>query len=114
HLLEVHDGALPPWLAPTQVVIVPVVDDARSFAHRVQQQLREHDVRVELDDRDATLASRVRDAQQRRIPYGAVVRPRQAQNGTVSVRLRDGSQLDPQSIDGFVALLDEVIPSPSF
>ena len=39
HLLEVHDGALPPWLAPTQVVVVPVVDDAGGHARRVQRQL---------------------------------------------------------------------------
>ena len=109
HLLEVHNGALPPWLAPTQVVVIPIVDDAGEHARAVRQRLLDHDVRVELDDRDETLASRVRDAQRRRIPYVAVIGRREAENRTVSVRLRDGQQLDPQPVDAFVALLESVI-----
>jgi threonyl-tRNA synthetase len=109
HLLEVHRGALPVWLAPTQVVVVPIVDDAMDHARLVQQRLRERDVRVELDDRDATLGSRIRDAQQRRIPYIAVVGRREAQEGTVAVRLRDATQLEPQPVDVFVDALDNVI-----
>jgi len=111
HLLEVHNGALPPWLAPTQVVVIPVVDDVRDDARRVQQRLSDREIRVELDDRDATLASRVRDAQQKRVPYVAVIGRREVENGTMSVRLRDGSQLAPQPIDAFIAQLEEVITS---
>jgi len=111
HLLEVHNGALPVWLAPTQVAIIPVVDDARPFARALQQQLRDRDVRVELDDRDETLAARVRDAQQRRIPYVAVVGRREVESNSVSVRLRDGRQLDPRPADAFVASMVENIAS---
>ena len=111
HLLEVHDGALPPWLAPTQVVVIPIVDDATDHARRVKQRLHEREVRVELDDRDATLASRVRDAQQRHVPYIAVIGRREIEDETVSVRLRDSTQLEPQSIEAFTELLDQVITS---
>src|SRR5262249_41093013 len=69
HLLEVHNGALPIWLAPCQVRVVPVVDDAFDHAALVRQRLRAAGVRVSIDDRDATLAARIRDAQQERVPY---------------------------------------------
>jgi threonyl-tRNA synthetase len=111
HVLEVHDGAMPPWLAPTQVVIVPVVDDALHHARSVRQRLHDRDVRVELDDRDATLASRIRDAQIRRVPYVAVVGRREAESATVAVRLRDSTQLEPQPVEAFIGLLERVISS---
>ena len=93
HLLEVHDGALPVWLTPTQVVVLPVVDDALDHAAVVRDTLRGAGVRVELDDRDATVGARVRDARQRRVPYVAVVGAREAGDGTVSVRTRDATQV---------------------
>jgi threonyl-tRNA synthetase len=104
---------LPPWLAPTQVVVVPIVDDALDHARRVRQRLQERDVRVELDDRDATLGSRIRDAQHRRIPYIAVLGRREMEDATVAVRLRDSTQLAPQPFEAFVALLDDVIANRS-
>ena len=69
HLLEVHNGALPVWLAPTQVVIMPVTSSAVAYARQVQQAFLRAGLRAEVDDRDATLGARVRDAQQRRAPY---------------------------------------------
>ncbi len=113
HLLEVHNGALPVWLAPTQVVILPVVDDAFRYAGQVREELRAQGVRVEVDDRDATLGARVRDAQQRRIPYVAVVGRREADAGMVSVRLRNGEQLPPATRRAFVDLIGTVVTSRS-
>jgi len=113
HLLEVHNGALPPWLAPTHVVIIPIVDDALDHARHVRGRMREEDIRVELDDRDATLSSRIRDAQRRRIPYIAVVGRQEADGGTVAVRLRDSTRLDPQPVESFLALITQVLSSRS-
>jgi len=105
HLLEVHNGAFPVWLAPCQVRIIPIVDDAGESVLTVRDRLRDRGVRVEIDDRSATLATRIRDAQHDKIPYVAVVGRREVTNGTVAVRLRDGRQLDPISVDGFAALV---------
>jgi threonyl-tRNA synthetase len=113
HVLEVHDGALPPWLAPVQVAVLPIVDDALDHARAVRRRLHEHEIRVELDDRDATLASRIRDAQQRRIPYLAIVGRDEAAAGTVAVRLRDSRRLDPQPLDAFVGLVEGVVADRS-
>ena len=109
HLLEVHDGAFPVWLAPTQVVIVPVVTDAVGYGRRLREALQSAAIRVELDDRDATLGSRIRDAQHRRVPYVAVVGRREAEDATVAVRLRGGEQLGTLSTEAFVALVADVV-----
>ncbi|MGF1598463.1 MAG: threonine--tRNA ligase [Acidimicrobiales bacterium] len=108
HLLEVHDGALPPWLAPVQVRVLPVVG-GHDHAHRVVASLRAGGLRVELDDRDATLGSRVADGQRHRVPYLAVVGEREAAAGTVALRLRDGRRLDGLVLDRAVAGVVEVV-----
>jgi threonyl-tRNA synthetase len=102
HLLEVHDGALPVWLSPTQVRVVPIVDDVVPFADEVAAALRAADLRVDVDGRDATLNAKVRDAQQAKVPYIAVVGRREAVDRTVAPRLRDGQQLAPLLIEDFV------------
>jgi threonyl-tRNA synthetase len=108
HLLEVHDGALPVWLSPVHCVVMPVVDDAADHAARFQRALVEAGLRAELDDRDATLGARIRDARHRRVPYAAVIGRREAAENTVSLRLRDGRQLDPLVLDDAVRLIAAV------
>jgi threonyl-tRNA synthetase len=105
----VHHGALPVWLAPTQAVILPVVDDALTHAVTVRHALRQAGLRVELDDRDATLGARIRDAQLQQVPYVVVVGAREAESGTVSVRLRNSQQLPAMEVDRFVDLAVEVV-----
>lgn len=113
HLLEVHEGALPPWLAPTQVVVIPIVDDVVDSARALRQRLLEAEIRTDIDDRDATLASRIRDAQQHKVPYIAIMGRREAEDGAVAVRLRNSQQLGPLSIDGFLDLLAQVVQKHS-
>ncbi|MDY7099546.1 MAG: threonine--tRNA ligase [Actinomycetota bacterium] len=105
HLLEVHGGALPVWLAPAQVRVLPVVDDAADHADRVLAALRGKGVRARLDDRDATLGARIRAAQQDKVPYVAVVGRNEASDDTVAVRLRDGRRLDPMPPERFADLV---------
>ena len=105
HVLEVHDGSLPVWLAPVQAVVLPIVDDARDHSVDVRRALLGAGVRVELDDRDATLAARVRDAQQRKVPYMAVVGRREAEAGAVALRLRDGRQIADVPVPDLVELI---------
>lgn len=108
HLLEVHNGALPVWLAPIQARIIPIVDDVVDQAIHLQQRMLGADQRVDVDDRDATLGARIRDAQHAKIPYVVVIGRREVEQGTVAVRLRGGRQLDPMPAGDFIALLDAV------
>lgn len=105
HLLEVHDGALPLWLSPVQVLVLPATDDALDYASRVRDQLAAAGLRAELDAREATLGARIRTAQPRRVPYLLVVGAREAADATVSVRLRGGEQEGPVALDRFVAIV---------
>lgn len=109
HLLEVHNGALPPWLSPTQVLVLPTDADSRQYATSVTSRLATVGLRAELDERNATLGARIRTAQQRKIPYLAVVGYREHQGQTVSIRLRDGDQLAPITIDEFVEMVRRVV-----
>jgi threonyl-tRNA synthetase len=113
HLLEVHNGALPAWLAPTQVVIMPVTSEVVGYARAVQTALVQGGLRAEVDDRDHTLAHRVRDAQQRRVPYIAVIGAQELETTTVSVRLRSGERPPPMSLDHFVQLVGAVAATRS-
>jgi threonyl-tRNA synthetase len=77
HLLEVHDGALPAWLSPTQVLVLPADADSRDYATTIRDRLAAERLRAELDQRDSTLGARIRFAQQHKIPYLAVVGQRE-------------------------------------
>lgn len=104
HLIEVHDGAFPPWLAPVQVIVLPVGAPGQA----VRDSFAAADLRVVLDDGDRTLGARVRSAQQQRIPYIAVVGQREADAGSVALRLRDGRLLDLSLADAVAHVRDAV------
>jgi threonyl-tRNA synthetase len=108
HLLEVHAGALPVWLAPVQVRVLPVVDDAGDQARAVAQAVRARGGRSAVDDRRATLDARIRDAQQAKVPYIAVVGRREQADGTVAVRLRDGRRLPAMAPAALAELVQAV------
>jgi threonyl-tRNA synthetase len=99
HLIERYDGAFPPWLAPVQVLVLPVGDAHAAQARCVADQLRAAGLRAACDPADATLGARIRRSRARRIPYVAVIGDREAHAGgssatsRVALRLRDGRQL---------------------
>ena len=86
-LIEHYGGAFPLWLAPEQVRILPVSEQWTESARDLVARLRAEGLRVELDDRD-TLGYRIRAAEMRKVPYMGIVGEREADAGTVSVRMR--------------------------
>ncbi len=113
HLLEVHNGALPVWLAPTQVMVMPVTSEVVGYGRDVQEALVNVGLRAEVDDRDHTLARRARDAQQRRVPYLAVIGAEELETATVSLRLRSGERPPSMSLERFVQLVSTVAATRS-
>ncbi len=85
-LLEHTDGNLPPWLAPTQAIILTVSDDYASYGEKVCGVLRGVGVRARLDAQNATIGKKIREAEIKRIPFIIVVGKKEAESGTVSVR----------------------------
>jgi threonyl-tRNA synthetase len=109
YLLEAYAGALPPWLAPVQVLVVPLTDGESDAAADVARVARQGGLRVEVDDRDESLGARIRMAQLRKVPYVAVVGPREASAGQVSVRLRDGRRAGNLATEDFVARIGSAV-----
>ncbi|CAN5749045.1 threonine--tRNA ligase [soil metagenome] len=87
-LIEHFGGAFPVWLAPVQVMVVPISDAQAENARAYVQQLRAEGIRAELDARNETLNYRIREAETQKIPYMAVIGGREIEEETVAVRAR--------------------------
>jgi threonyl-tRNA synthetase len=109
HLIEVHGGAFPAWLAPTQVVVLPVTEAEVPPAAEFVRRCAGHGLRAELSGPDrGSLGARIRAA--RLVPYQAVLGAREAAGEEIALRLRDGRRPDarpvPEMIDRIGALVD--------
>jgi threonyl-tRNA synthetase len=89
-ITEHYAGAFPLWLAPVQVVVVPIADRHIEYAQSVRQALFDAGIRVEVDDRSERMQAKLRDAQEQKVPVMLVVGDRDAAAGAVSPRLRTG------------------------
>ena len=94
HLIEVHGGAFPAWYAPVQLAVLPVSADQDDAAARLCRDAVEAGLRAEVAA-EGSLGARIREAAVRKVPYAAVIGPREAASGQVAVRLRDGWELPP-------------------
>jgi threonyl-tRNA synthetase len=86
-LVEHFAGNFPAWLAPVQAKILPVSDKVMEYAESVHRSLLEAGMRAELDRRPEKVGAKIRDAELEKIPYMLVVGPREAEAGTVSLRV---------------------------
>ena len=110
-LLEHYAGAFPVWLAPVQAVLVPVADRHIPYLEGVAAQLRAAGIRVELDASDDRMQKKIRNASMQKIPYVLIAGDEDESAGTVSFRLRDGSQDNGVTIDAAVAKIRAAIDS---
>ncbi len=91
-LVEHYAGAFPPWLAPVQVVAIPVADAFDDYLHDVARQLRSAGVRVDVDDSDDRFPKKIRTAQKAKVPFMLIAGGEDQAAGAVSFRYRDGTQ----------------------
>jgi threonyl-tRNA synthetase len=91
-LVEHYAGAFPPWLAPVQVVGIPIADAHVPYLSKVADQLREHGIRIEVDASDDRMQKKIRTAQRQKVPYMLIAGDDDMARGAVSFRYRDGSQ----------------------
>ena len=108
-LIEHYGGAFPPWLAPLQVVLVPIADRHNEYAHDVAAQLKAAGLRVEVNDSSDRMQAKIRDAQLQKVPYMLVMGDREVEAGAVAVRLRDGEDLGAQPVSDFIAMAQAAI-----
>ncbi|MRH87697.1 threonine--tRNA ligase [Nocardia sp. SYP-A9097] len=108
HLIEQHGGAFPAWLAPNQVVILPVSAAQEPAAAELLERCRSVDLRAEVAGADTgSLSARIRAA--RLVPYQLVIGPAEHANGDVAVRLRDGRRLPPRPVESVLSHVSALI-----
>lgn len=108
-LIEHFAGAFPLWLAPVQVVIIPITDKQMDYARQVRQRLTEAGLRVELDDSRDRMQGKIRRAQLQKVPYMLIIGAREQETGAVAVRTRTGEDLGPMPLATFLErALEEV------
>lgn len=108
-LVEQYAGALPMWLSPIHVIVLPVSDKHNSYAQEVIRVLRDGGIQVVLDDSKETLGKKVREAKNSKAPYFIVVGEKEMETKTVTIENCNGRKIDISSINVFLTLIQEEI-----
>ena len=104
-LIEQFAGAFPVWMSPTQVMVIPVSDKFEDYSSEVVKSLKMSGVRASIDNRNETLGARVRDAQNNKVPYMAIIGQKEVESGTITLRKRNSKDLVAMPKAEFEALV---------
>ena len=108
-LLEHTAGKLPLWLAPDQVVVLPISEKFNDYAAHVAKVLNDADVRTIIDNRNEKIGKKIRDNELKRIPYLVIVGEKEAANEEVSVRKQGGIDKGSKKITTFAAEITQEV-----
>ncbi len=106
-LIEHYGGAFPLWLAPVQAVVIPIADRHLDYAHHVERELKQHRLRVEVDESSDRMGAKIRKAQLQKVPYMLVVGDREQEAEQVAVRDRSGGDLGAMPLPAFATRVVE-------
>ena len=112
-LIEHFAGAFPTWLAADQVMVVPVTDKHNQAAQKIAEDLIDADIRAKVDMRAERMNYKIRDAQEKQIPYMLIVGDQEIENKTVNARYRRGDKQQEMKLDEFITKIREEIKSRS-
>ena len=101
-LIEHYAGAFPLWLAPVQIIVIPISERHHEYARQIMKKISDADFRVELDDRNEKIGYKIREAQIQKIPYMLVVGDKETRSGKVSVRNRFLGDEGEQSLESLL------------
>jgi threonyl-tRNA synthetase len=107
YLIEHYGGAFPVWLAPVQLVFIPIADRHLEAVTTLADRFRDKDLRVEVDGKAERMQAKIRTAQLQKVPYMAVVGDKELEAGTLNIRRREGGDQVSVSIDQFLGQLEE-------
>jgi threonyl-tRNA synthetase len=108
-LIEHCSGNFPLWLAPDQIIILPISEKYHDYAEKVSQLLKNYDICGPIDHRAETTGRKIRDAEISKVPYIIIVGEREGNEGTISVRKHGGEDLGSIKVDGLVKIITEEI-----
>ncbi|PIP58026.1 MAG: threonine--tRNA ligase [Candidatus Vogelbacteria bacterium CG22_combo_CG10-13_8_21_14_all_37_9] len=107
-LIEHYAGAFPAWLAPIQVLILPISEKQQAYAEKINQRLRAENIRVELDDSDESLGKKIRTAKLKKVPYLIVIGEKEVTENILTIEKR-GSSSEKLSTEDFITKLQSEI-----
>jgi threonyl-tRNA synthetase len=108
-LIEHYAGAFPVWLAPTQTVIVPIVDGVIDYGKKVKEELEKFGARVELDTGSDRMNAKIRTAEMKKVPYVLVIGAKEAEAGELSIRRHGKGDIGKMTIADFAKILKQEI-----
>jgi len=108
-LIEHYAGAFPVWLAPVQAQIIPISQKFNKYGEKIKKQLRDENIRVELNDDDETLGKKIRNGQLQKIPYLLIVGQKEEKVNSVAVRDRVKGDIGPVKINKFIEQIKKEI-----
>jgi threonyl-tRNA synthetase len=110
-LIEHYAGAFPAWLAPVQIMVMPITDRQDVYAKEVARKLREQDIRAEIDLRNEKIGAKIRDAQLQKIPYMIILGDKEEKDKLISLRDRSKGDLGTKELGEFMSSLQKEIDS---
>ena len=105
YLIEHYGGAFPVWLAPVQLVFIPIADRHLEAVSKLADRFRDKDLRVEVDGRAERMQAKIRQAQLQKIPYMAIVGDKELEAGTLNIRRREGGDQVSVTVEQFLEQL---------
>ena len=105
YLIEEYAGALPTWMAPEQVRMMPMTDRNVDYAYAIKAQLEKHGFRVEMDARNEKIGKKIREAQLEKVPYMLVLGDKDQEKGIISVRDRKTGETTQMELSEFIEKL---------
>ncbi len=108
-LIEHYGGAFPLWLAPLQIMLIPIAERHVGAAAKVKELLTKAGIRVEIDDASDTMQAKIRDATLQKVPYMGIIGDKEAASGNISLRLRSGEEHKDLSVESLLHRLQEEI-----
>jgi threonyl-tRNA synthetase len=108
-LIEKYAGAMPTWLAPTQVILLPISEKQHAYAKKVMKILRDNGIRCEFDDRNEKIGYKIREAQLEKIPYMLVLGEKEEQSEVVAVRSRKDGDKGTMTLNEFLDIIKKQV-----
>ena len=108
-ITENFAGAFPTWLAPEQVRVMNIAESSQPYAKQIAEKLENAGIRVTLDDRNEKIGYKIREGASMKLPYMVVLGDQEAQNGTITVRMRGNKELKDITVDEFIARVKDEI-----
>jgi threonyl-tRNA synthetase len=106
-LIEHYGGRFPVWLSPTQAIIMNITDDQEPYVRELCDAMTQEDIRVEVDSRNEKLSLKIREGVVKKVPYMVIAGKKEMEKGTVTVRMRDGSEMKDITIQDLISRIKE-------